>query len=104
MNNKYSNKVMDNIQTKSKTITHQQANQLNIYSGYTYQQGLQREILCMKLLYNAYQKYGCTCGCNVPHFPLMIANKIDKNRGGYIKMTYQGYDLQKIKLSCNLKR
>ena len=48
--------------TKTKTVTPHQATQYNIYSGYTYQQGLHRETLCMKLLYNAYLKHGCICG------------------------------------------
>jgi len=83
------------IPTKTKRISPQQSIQLNIYSGYTYQQGLQREILCMKLLYNTYLKYGCTCGRNRPHFPIMIS--YSTKHGGYIKMTHQGIDLRHLK-------
>lgn len=79
-----------------KTITNKQARQLNIYSGYTYIHGLHREILCMKLLYNTFIKYGCTCGCNKPHFPIMTNYKIYSNNG-YIKMTNQGTDIQKLR-------
>jgi deoxyribodipyrimidine photo-lyase len=47
------------MKTITKSVTTKKANQLNIYSGYSYINGLNREILCMKLLYKAYIKYGC---------------------------------------------
>ena len=79
-----------------KVVTHKQSHQLNIYSGYTYIQGLHREILCMKLLYNTFLTHGCTCGRNKPHFPIMLNNKIGSN-SGYITMTHQGMDIQKMR-------
>jgi len=88
-------RLLLDIKTKTKTVTPQKATQINLYSGYTFQQGLHRELLCMKLLYSAYLKFGCTCGRNKPHFPVMVSNKIKS--GGHIKMTYQGIDLQKMK-------
>lgn len=85
----------DETKTKTKTISPHKAIQVNIYSGYTYQYGLQREIMCMKLLYNTYCRVGCICGRNAPHFPVMLAN--ETKHGGYIKMTHQGVDLKNVK-------
>jgi hypothetical protein len=84
------------MKTITKSVTTKKANQLNIYSGYSYINGLNREILCMKLLYKAYIKYGCTCGRDLPHFPTLV-KYISNNNSGYITMTHQGEDVQKLR-------
>lgn len=83
------------MSSKTKIVKKNLINHLNNYSGFPYLIGLQREILCIKLLYNAYLNHGCTCGLNHHHFPILINYKISNN-GGFIKMTNQGIDIQQL--------
>ena len=96
-----------NMRIITKYVNHQKATSINPYSGYSYHYGLQREILCMKLLYNSYKKYPCKCGLNTCHFPILIKSKMYNNKnnlGGYIKMTYEGEDIQSIRRKKKIPR